>query len=74
MNLGGAGLSGVLICGAYGAGNIGDEAILKAIIGTLRGIDPAVSICVVTRSPKKTRQLYGVSAVHTFDFSASTTP
>ena len=68
MNLGGAGLSGVLICGAYGAGNIGDEAILKAIIGTLRGIDPAVSICVVTRSPKKTRQLYGVSAVHTFDF------
>ena len=42
-------MSGVLICGAYGAGNIGDEAILKAIIGTLRGIDPAVSICVVTR-------------------------
>lgn len=41
-------MSGVLICGAYGAGNIGDEAILKAIIGTLRGIDPAVSICVVT--------------------------
>ncbi len=68
MNLGGAGLSGVLICGAYGAGNIGDEAILKAIVGTLRGIDPAVSICVVTRSPEKTRRLYNVSAVHTFDF------
>ena len=61
-------MSGVLICGAYGAGNIGDEAILKAIVGTLRGIDPAVSICVVTRAPEKTRRLYNVSAVHTFDF------
>lgn len=61
-------MSGVLICGAYGAGNLGDEAILKAIVGTLRGIDPAVSICVVTRAPEKTRRLYGVSAVHTFDF------
>ena len=61
-------MSGVLICGAYGAGNIGDEAILKAIVGTLRGIAPAVSICVVTRAPEKTRRLYNVSAVHTFDF------
>ena len=61
-------MSGVLICGAYGAGNLGDEAILKAIVGTLRGIDPAVSLCVVTRSPEKTRQTLNVSAVHTFDF------
>lgn len=61
-------MSGVLICGAYGAGNIGDEAILKAIVGTLRGIDPALSLCVVTRSPEKTRRRYGVCAVHTFDF------
>ena len=36
----------VLICGAYGAGNIGDEAILSAIIGTLRGFDPTLSLCV----------------------------
>ena len=61
-------MSGVLICGAYGAGHIGDEAFLYAIVGTLRGIDPAVSICVVTRAPEKTRRLYNVSAVHTFDF------
>lgn len=58
----------VLICGAYGAGNIGDEAILSAIIGTLRGFDPTLSLCVVTRSPEITGQKYGVEAVHTFDF------
>lgn len=58
----------VLICGAYGAGNLGDEAILKSIIAALRGIDPDISLCVVTREPEMTRRSYGVSAVHTFDF------
>ena len=58
----------VLICGAYGAGNLGDEAILTAIIDTLRGIDPALSLCVVTRAPEAAAEKHGVKAVHTFDF------
>ena len=31
---------GVLICGAYGKGNAGDDAILKAILAQMRHIDP----------------------------------
>lgn len=59
----------VLICGAYGAGNLGDEAILKSVIAALRGIDPALSLCVVTREPAKTRETHNVNSVHTFDFA-----
>lgn len=57
----------VFICGAYGAGNLGDEAMLKAIIASLRGIDPDIPISVVTRDPAMTRQKHGVGAVYTFD-------
>ena len=58
---------GVLICGAYGRGNAGDEAILGAIIDTMRLIDPLMPICVMTRSPMKTKLLHGVKAVYTFN-------
>ena len=37
---------GVLICGAYGKGNAGDDAILKAIIAQMRRIDPDMPIYV----------------------------
>lgn len=60
----------VLISGAYGADNIGDEAMLQTMIAQLRGIDPAVSICVITRTPEAARELYGVDAVFTFDLPA----
>ena len=59
----------MLICGAYGAGNLGDEAMLKAVIAALRGIDPDISLCVVTREPEKTRKTHNVNSVHTFDFA-----
>ena len=32
--------AGVVICGSYGRGNAGDEAILQAILGAVIGIDP----------------------------------
>ena len=32
--------SGVLVCGAYGRGNAGDDAILEAIVAELRALDP----------------------------------
>lgn len=58
----------VLISGAYGMGNIGDEAMLQTIIAQLRGISPDVRICVMTRTPAKTKKLYGVDTVYTFNF------
>ena len=57
----------VLICGAYGKGNSGDEAILRAIIASMRSIDPLVPLTVMTRKPKETRLQYGVRAIYTFD-------
>ncbi len=57
----------ILICGAYGLGNIGDEAILTAIVGQMRQIAPGAGIAVLTRSPGETAALHGVQAIHMFD-------
>lgn len=59
--------NGVLICGAYGRGNSGDEAILRAIIASMRSIDPLMPLTVMTRKPRETRLLYGVRAIYTFN-------
>jgi len=58
---------GVLICGAYGKGNAGDDAILEAIAGQMRGIDPDMPLYVLTRTPKQTEIRYRIGAVHTFN-------
>ncbi|MBQ3534660.1 MAG: polysaccharide pyruvyl transferase CsaB [Clostridia bacterium] len=57
----------VLICGAYGKGNSGDEAILRSIITSMRSIDPLIPLTVMTRKPEETRLLYGVRAIYTFN-------
>ena len=58
---------GVLICGAYGRGNSGDEAILKAIITSVKSIDPLVPVTVMTRQPLPTSLNHGVNAIYTFN-------
>ncbi|MBR6824983.1 MAG: polysaccharide pyruvyl transferase family protein [Oscillospiraceae bacterium] len=57
---------GALICGAYGKGNRGDNAILSAIIGQLEHIDPELPITVLSRDPKETRLCAQVPSVYTF--------
>ena len=59
---------GVLVCGAYGRGNAGDEAILQAVLTELRSIDPDMPLWVMTRRPKDTRLTHRVGAVYTFNF------
>ena len=59
--------SGVLICGAYGKGNAGDDAILEAILRQMRSIDTDMPICVLSHNPKQTRLRYHVGAVHVFN-------
>lgn len=59
---------GVVICGAYGRGNAGDDAILEAILQEMRDIDPDMPVLVLSKSPKETRLTYRVQAVHRFDF------
>ncbi|MBO5797244.1 MAG: polysaccharide pyruvyl transferase family protein, partial [Clostridia bacterium] len=62
--------SGVVLCGAYGYGNAGDEAILNAIVTELRTLDPQMPICVMTRRPRETEARLGVRARYTFNIPA----
>ncbi len=58
---------GAVICGAYGQDNAGDEAVLRAIIGELRTIDPDLPLWVMTRKPKEVKKQYRAGAVYTFN-------
>ena len=59
---------GVVICGAYGRGNAGDEAILTAILQEIRTVDADVPVTVLSRSPRETRQSHRVRAIFTFSY------
>ena len=61
------GRAGVLICGAYGMGNAGDEAILDAITAEMRSIDPLMPITVLSRDPEGAEARLDVDAIHTFN-------
>ncbi len=61
------GRAGVLICGAYGMGNAGDEAILDALVGEMRSIDPLMPLTVLSRDPEGASGRLDVEAVHTFN-------
>ncbi len=57
----------VVICGSYGRGNAGDDAILEAIVQEMRALDPERTICVMSRRPKETRIVYRTGAIYTFN-------
>lgn len=61
---------GVVICGAYGRGNAGDDAILEAILQEMRSIDPDMPMTVLSKDPRSTRLTYRVRAVHRSNFLA----
>ncbi len=58
---------GVLICGAYGKRNAGDDAILRAIIQQIRGIDADIPIYALSRKPMETKLQYQIGSCHTFN-------
>jgi polysaccharide pyruvyl transferase CsaB len=53
----------VLVCGYYGFGNAGDEAILTVLLEDLRSHYPAAEIDVLSGNPIATSARYGVSGV-----------
>ncbi len=61
------GRQGAVICGAYGRGNGGDEAILKAILVQLREIDPDMPFWVMSRKKKETRALNKTKSMYIFN-------
>ena len=57
----------VIICGAYGRGNSGDEAILRSIINEVRDIEPDAVMTALSVSPRQTRALHRVRSVFSFN-------
>jgi polysaccharide pyruvyl transferase WcaK-like protein len=49
----------ILVVGAYGYGNVGDEAILSGLLARLAGR----AVTVVSRSPRDTSALHGVRSI-----------
>ncbi len=60
----------ITVCGAYGRGNAGDEAILQSILQEIREQDADAPVCVVSRNPAETRLTHRVQAIHTFHLPA----
>lgn len=59
---------GVIICGAYGKGNGGDDFILEEIISQMKQIDPDIPLYVLSRKPKQTMISTGINSIHTFRY------
>lgn len=55
-----------LVCGNYGAGNLGDELILQGLIEFLKKADQNSEITVMSANPEQTKKHYQVKAVHHF--------
>ncbi len=50
----------IVISGYYGAGNLGDEAVLAAILAGLRTRIPGAEIAVLSAAPAETSRVHGV--------------
>lgn len=53
----------VLVSGYYGFGNAGDEAILMAIVDSLKKLKSDIEITALSADPQKTKEYYGINAV-----------
>ena len=57
----------ILINGYYGFDNLGDEAVLLALINQIRAARPDAEITVMSAKPEITAKRYGVDAIHRND-------
>jgi polysaccharide pyruvyl transferase WcaK-like protein len=59
----------ILFCGCiYGAGNIGDDAILEGLITEFRNIDSNIQIGAISLTPEHTKQVLNIENVWKNDF------
>lgn len=56
-----------VISGYYGFENSGDDALLLSIVRQIKGEYPDAEILVLSKSPKKTKEVYGVDAVYRYN-------
>ncbi|MBI5839211.1 MAG: polysaccharide pyruvyl transferase family protein [Chloroflexi bacterium] len=59
----------IFIGGYYGAGNLGDEAILDSMLRDLRSLRSDLSFSVTSWDPAQTSKQYNVNAVHWKDIN-----
>lgn len=57
----------ITILGYYGYRNSGDEAILEALLASIRSIRPQTTFAVLTKNPRETRIRHAVDVCHRFD-------
>lgn len=53
---------GIVVCGAYGMDNAGDDAVLRSLVAAARAFDGEMPVCVIGRKPKKTAARFGVAS------------
>ncbi|NMA65132.1 MAG: polysaccharide pyruvyl transferase CsaB, partial [Clostridiaceae bacterium] len=58
----------VIISGYYGFKNIGDDAMLMAIINNLRTYNKDLKIAVLSNNPAETKSMYSVDSIKRFNF------
>ena len=61
-------MSKIVISGYYGFANAGDEAMLTAIIKSLRSTEKSVELTVISGNPEMTSAQHQVNSIHRFNF------
>lgn len=56
----------IVICGNYGAGNLGDEAILASILQSIKKCEPQASVTVLSADPFYTEKIHQIKSVYLF--------
>ena len=60
-------MADILISGYHGFKNSGDEALLYAILNTLRSKEPEIDVTVLSYTPEETARVYGVKSLSRYN-------
>lgn len=61
-------MSDIIISGYHGFANSGDEALLFAILNTLRKEKPSLKFTVLSKKPEETAEIYNVNSINRYNF------
>lgn len=61
-------MADIIISGYHGFANSGDEALLFAILSTLRKYKPDLKVTVLSKTPEETAREYGVNSIFRYNF------
>ena len=61
-------MADILISGYHGFANSGDEALLFAILNTLRKKQPQLDFTVLSKKPEETSAVYNVNSINRYNF------